>query len=178
MAPNQNGLFHIQINARLVIPISSLEYMLGTVEIVTRLSVLVARERTGIIACAKNVGGREMKPEKDEFMLGVQQELNKLGIKNVYKRMLRYDYKKKIEHYVHQIMVNGLICRAMYITFLPATNSESPELHVSDRMYYEYSNKDWHMVLADPKSNPQLVVDLFRDLKAVGDKYGQQPKVV
>lgn len=111
------------------------------------------------------------KPEKDEFVLGLQKDLNDMGIKNVYKRMRFYDYKRKGEFYVHQIMVTGLICRAMYITFI----ADPPEIHVSDRMYYEYSTKDWHFVLTDPKSNPQLIVDLFRDLKAVGDKYGRTP---
>jgi small ligand-binding sensory domain FIST len=112
------------------------------------------------------------KPEKDELMLGIQKELNDLGIKNMYKRMVFYDHKRKREGWVHQIMVTGLICRAMYITFVP----DPPEMHVTDRMYFEYSTKDWHMVLADPKSNPQMIVNLFKDLKAVGDKYGRSPQ--
>ena len=118
-----------------------------------------------------------IKPEKDEFIVGLQKELSDLGIKSQYKRMLFYDSPSqggKGEYYVHQIMVTGLVCRAMYITFVPGGEGAQSELHVSDRLYFKKSTKDWELVLADPKSNPQLVIDFFRDLKAVGDKYKSQ----
>lgn len=111
-----------------------------------------------------------MKPEKDEFMLGLQKELQAMGLKCAYARQVMRSYKPSYsERYIHQLRVSGLVSRCMYVSF----DSEKKELHVSDQMWYQYSTKDWQFALVDPASNPQLIMDFFRDLKAVGDKYGR-----
>ena len=107
------------------------------------------------------------KPEKDPFMIGLQKELAAMGLGVQYTRQAMWVGKET--NWVHQLRVNGLVCRCMYVTF----DADKKELHVSDQMHFAYSSKDWQFQLVNPASNPQLIVDFFRDLKAVGDKYGR-----